>query len=183
MKYSFEVKLGEQDYYEFNKFWMLRSHYGKRNVRSTRVMLTVLILALALFSLYSAGFTTEGLLVLIPYGVLMLLAHLAIKPFFALTLKGNLKHMQKSGRMPYSAVSQITFFEDHFEECAEEGKAEHPYTALERISAVEGRMVYLHLNNVQAYLVPYSVFADHAQYEEFLAFLAQKCPCIDRYAS
>ena len=181
MKYSFEVKLGEQDYYEFNKFWMLRSHYGKKSVRSMRVMLAVVTLAFALFSLYTVDFTAEGFLTLIPYGILMLLGQLVLNPFFALVLKGNLKRMRKSGKMPYSAVSQLSFFEDHFEESAEEGKTEHPYTALERISAVEGKMLYLHLNNVQAYLVPYSVFENHAQYVEFLSFLVQKCSLIDHY--
>ena len=71
MKYSFEVKLGEQDYYEFNKFWMLRSHYGKKSVRSMRVMLAVVTLAFALFSLYTVDFTAEGFLTSCPSSIKM----------------------------------------------------------------------------------------------------------------
>ncbi|MBE6630462.1 MAG: YcxB family protein [Ruminococcaceae bacterium] len=181
MKYSFDVMLEENDYYEFNKFWMLKSHYGKRNILSIRVMIGVMILAVMAFSLFLGKFTAAAFLGMIPFAVILVVVQLLINPFFAMMLKSQMKQMKKSGKMPFSAVSLIAFYEDRFEENTAEGKAEHPYTALERVSAVEGKMVYLHINNVMAYLIPYKSFADGAQYEEFLAFLSQKCEKIDRY--
>ena len=32
MKFQFNVITNDEDYLEYNKFWMLRSHYGKKQM-------------------------------------------------------------------------------------------------------------------------------------------------------
>ena len=36
MLYKFNTKMTDEDYLEFNKFWMLKSHYGKKQILSLR---------------------------------------------------------------------------------------------------------------------------------------------------
>lgn len=89
--------------------------------------------------------------------------------------------MKKSGKMGYSPVAVLEFYQDSFVEITPENKTEQKYTAIERISIVDNKILYLHVNNVMAYMLPLSCFAGKEQYDAFLEFMATKCTYIDVY--
>ena len=41
--------------------------------------------------------------------------------------------------------------------------------------------IYIHVNNLIAYIIPISCFKNREQYEAFLAFISTKCAKIDDY--
>ena len=50
MKFQFNVNTCDQDYLDYNKFWMLRSHYGKKQMTTFRIVIAVIIGAIILIS-------------------------------------------------------------------------------------------------------------------------------------
>ena len=83
--------------------------------------------------------------------------------------------------MGYSPEAVMEFNEENFIETTPENKTEQKYLAIERISIVENKTVYIHTNNVMAYIIPISCFESKEQYDEFIAFLKTKCKNIDVY--
>ena len=43
MKFQFTINTNDQDYLDYNKFWMLRSHYGKKQMTTFRIVIAVII--------------------------------------------------------------------------------------------------------------------------------------------
>lgn len=92
-----------------------------------------------------------------------------------------MKGLKKKGKMSYSPVSVIEFYDDRLVEITQEQKIEQKYTAIERISVVDNRIIYIHVNHVMAYLLPLTCFESTEQYNDFLAFIKEKCNQIDIY--
>ena len=84
--------------------------------------------------------------------------------------------------MAYSPSSIIEFYEESFLEITSENKTEQKYSVIERISIVDSRYVYIHVNNIMAYILPLSSFESMAQYDEFLEFMKIKCTVINTYS-
>ena len=83
--------------------------------------------------------------------------------------------------MGYSPESFIEFFEEGFSETTPDNKTEHKYTAIERVSLVDNKMIYIHVNNIMAYMLPLSCFETKEQFDEFIEFLESKCSNFDIY--
>ena len=98
-----------------------------------------------------------------------------------MSLKRQIKSLKKSGKMGYSPESVAEFYDDCFVETTPDNKVEHKYSAVERISIVDNKVVYVHINNVMAYILPFSCFKSEEQYGNFLTFIKTKCANIDVY--
>ena len=72
----------------------------------------------------------------------------------------------------YSPSSVIEFYEDVFIETTPDNKTEQKYSAIERISVVDNKVVYIHVNNIMSYILPFSCFESKEQYNEFFAQIA-----------
>ena len=55
------------------------------------------------------------------------------------------------------------------------------YFGIERVSVLPNRFIYLHKNNLMAYILPYASFESKEQGEEFLSFLKEKITTFDIY--
>ena len=66
-------------------------------------------------------------------------------------------------------------------EITPDNKTETNYSAVERISIVDNKMIYIHVNNVMAYILPISCFESTEQYNSFMDFIKTKCSDIDVY--
>ena len=99
----------------------------------------------------------------------------------AFFLKGHLKSLKKKGKMAYSPFSVIEFYEDVFVVTTPENKTEQKYSSIERISIVSNKMIYLHINNLMAGILPFACFESKAQCDEFFEFIRTKCANIDIY--
>ena len=181
MKFQFTVNTNDKDYLEYNKFWSFRSHYGKRQIVTFRIVIAALLCLNALVLLYGGGFTAEAFISIIPAVITLIIFELALNPFFVLILKLQMKGLKKQGKMGYSPVSNIEFYEDTFIEITPDNKTEQKYSAVERISVVDNKYIYIHVNNIMSYILPFSCFETKEQLDEFLAFLKTKCENIDIY--
>lgn len=181
MNFKFQISFNDNDYLEFNKFHLLRSPYGEKSRKSMKSMLTVMLAAFALISLIFNGFSLSSLLYIIPLFVIWLLFWLFMDKFLISTVKTQLRQMKKSGKLPYSQSSILEFYEKGFVEITESNKTELKYTAIERISIVDKKYIYIHTNSIMAYIIPYSVFESDEQRSEFFVFLKSICQNVDLY--
>ena len=181
MKFQFNVNINEEDYLDYNKFWMLRSHYGKKQMTTLRIIFAVIIGVYILISLYGGNFTFDSFIGIIPMAILLILFELLLSPLFVLVLKSHLKSLKKKGKMGYSPSSVIEFYEDSFIETTPDSKNEQKYSVVERVSVVDNKVIYIHVNNIMSYILPFSCFESSERYNEFFEFIKTKCSNIDIY--
>lgn len=181
MKFQFNVNLSDQDYLDYNVFWAIRSPYGKKQVTAYRVVLAFVFLGFIFLSLYGGGFSTVSLVGVIPLVIVGVLAQVFLTRFLGWTLKEYVKSLEKKGKMGYSPSSVIEFYDDNFVESAEFNRTEQKYSAIERISIVDNKVIYIHVNNIMSYILPISCFESEEQYKSFLDFIKTKSTNIDIY--
>ena len=89
--------------------------------------------------------------------------------------------MKKNGKAGYSPESVLEFGDETFIETTPDNKTEQRYASIERISIVDNKMIYIHVNNIMAYILPLSCFETKEQYDEFFEFIKTKSANIDIY--
>ena len=181
MNFQFNVKTNDQDYLDYNMFWILRSPYGKKQTRLYRIAFTVFICACMIICLLLGDFTAEAFIGIIPLAILLVLAQVLLPKFALWAMKGQIKMMKKSGKMGYSPESLIVFSEETFSEITPENKIEQKYSVIEHISVVDNKTMYIHVNNIMAYILPLSCFESLEQYNSFMEFIKTKCNQINFY--
>lgn len=181
MNFKFDICLTEQDYLDYNTFWNLKSPYGKKSMISIRIMFAVIFGLMIFATLLEEGFSFETWISISFYLILLVIFQAAFNKMFTAFLKGHLKMLKKKGKMGYSPSATITFLEETFFEETPENKTEAKYSSIERISFVGDKVIYIHVNNLLAYILPLSCFDSKDKYEEFVEFLKTKCSTIDVY--
>ena len=181
MDFRFHVHLTDEDYLDYNIFWVLRSPYGKKQMIKFRIIFAALTAVVFFLSLLGGGFSADAFVGAIPYLVVLILVQLLLDPFFIWVLKGHIKSLKKQGKMGYSPDSEMEFFEDYFVEVTPQNKTEQKYSVLERISVIENKCVYIHVNNVMSYILPMACFASKEEYGRFMEFIKTKCTAVDIY--
>ena len=181
MHFKFNINLTDKDYLDYNIFWMLKSPYGKKQIITFRIVFIVLVGAISILSLCGGGFSKEAFIGIIPYFILLVILQIALNPFFVWVLKGNMKALQKKGKMGYSPVSEMEFYDNSFLETTPTNKTEQTYTSVERISILADKVIYIHVNNVMSYIIPITFFNSKDEYNDFLKFIKTKCSSIDTY--
>lgn len=181
MKFKFDIKLTDKDYFDYNKFWMLKTPYGKKQLSLTRKIL-YLIFAIGIFILlFMKEITALTYITIGGFAVICLLFQMLLTRFFIWSLKVQIKTMKKSGKMPFSPESHMEFDDETFIEYTTENKNEHKYSAIDRVSVVGSKTVYIHLNNVMAYMLPFDSFESVEEYNRFFDFIKTKVNIVDIY--
>lgn len=178
MKFQFNIDLTDKDYVDFNIFWQTKSRYGKKILTTLRIFLLVLCFIPTLSVVLDMGFSAESI---IPGILWIIIIQLLLVPFFKLIAKIQIKTLIKNGKPPYSPHSVLTFYEDSFTEETEDNKTETKYSGIDRISIVENKLIMIHTNSVQAYLLPAICFGSDIKYNLFKEFIKTKCAAVDTY--
>ncbi len=181
MKFQFNVKISEQDYLNYNVFHMMRSPYGKRTMVTFRVVIAVLMCLIAFIPSQTDRFSAEWWIGKIPVVLLLVLFQVFFNRLFIWSIKGSIRSLKKRGKAGYTPDAVLEFYEDEFREITEETTVEHKYSVVERISVVDNKILYIHINNVAAYLLPLSCFESLEQYDRFLEFMKLQGRSIDQY--
>ncbi len=181
MKYKFNVNMNDKDYLDYNMFWMLRSPYGKKQVANLRIVFFLLIGILVLITLVGGGFSLQSLVDALPLLIFLAIYQLLLVPCYKWGLKGHIKSLSKKGKPGYTPSSVIEFYEDAFVETTDKSRNETKYSAVERISVVDDKVVYIHVNNIMAYILPFECYESAQQRNEFLEFIKSKCGNVDIY--
>ena len=181
MHFKFYINLNDKDYLDYNTFWMIKSPYGKKQMLKFRVIIAVLCCLVSFFALFGGGFSSNSWIGVIPYAILLVLFELLLNPFFVWTLNGHIKSLKKKGKMGYSPVSEMEFYDESFFEITPDNKTEQKYSAIERVSVITDKVIYIHVNNLMSYILPMTCFESKEQYCDFLDFVRTKCTNIDIY--
>ena len=179
MKFKFNIKLNDKDYLDYNVFWMMKSHYGKRQWIKLRLFLILPFAIISLLPLISKEYSPQN--VIIPSIIILALVQVLLKPIYIWTLKTHIKTLKKSGKMGYSPISDIEFYEESFIEITADNKTEQKYSAIERVSVITNMVIYIHVNNLMSYILPFHCFESKEQLNVFLDFIKTKCVDIDIY--
>lgn len=181
MNFQFDVKLNDKDYIDFNRFMIIRSPYGKKQIKDFRLTLAVVFFICFLLGLLVNGVSNDIWFAVVFFVFFSAIVQLLIKPFFSWTVKFSIKTMKKTGKAGYSPESVLEFGDETFIETTPDNKTEQRYVSIERISIVDNKMVYIHVNNIMAYILPLSCFETKEQYDEFFEFIKTKSANIDIY--
>ena len=181
VKFKLHIELTDKDYLDYNLFQTLKSPYGAQTVLGLRILLTVIVLFFVTVSVISGGFSAEAFIGIIPMLLLLAVLQLIIVPLFGVMLKWQIKTMSKFGKAGYAPITDMEFFEDRFTETTPDEITERKYSAVERISVIDGKIIYLHTSNVGAYLIPCASFESTEQCDEFIGFMKTKCSTVDIY--
>ena len=181
MPLELKISLTDDDYIDFNRFWMMRSHYGRSEMLKMRFVISVLFVLMIV-----AAFFTEKLLFaliarLVAIVITLVAFQLLYAPVMSAALKWHIKALKKKGRMGYSPESTMIFGEEAFTEITPTARTEQAYSALERVSVIGDGVIYLHLSNVAGYILPAASFATAEERLAFIEFIKTKCDNIDRY--
>ena len=174
MKYELKVSLSEREYYDFNKFHMNRSPYGKRNRRAIYIIALVMAILIMAMNFIVEGFNIETFLFLIPYLLVICLILLLVGPLSLLVLKMQIALMKKQGKMPYEETSVIELYEDYFVEVTDKSRNEIKYTGAEGIMISQDGSIYIYMNSLMAYILPVSCFESDKMREEISGFLLER---------
>lgn len=181
MKFRFETKTNDQDYIDYNVFNAVYSPYGRKTIQGLRIWFSILTAIVFAFFLIGNDLSIEAFLSTIPILFVSLILQIFLKKFCALSIKYTIKGLKKSGKMGYSPESVIEFYEDYFIETTPENKTEVKFSAIEKVSVFKNKVIYIHINNVMAYILPFSSFESTEQYDAFFEFIKAKCNSIDIY--
>lgn len=175
MRFKFSIHVTEKDYLDYNKFWQFQSPYGKKQIISLRVIFVLLFGIAAIATLIGGDFTIDSIIEAAIFMVAMAIFQFILPAFLAWSVKRQIKVLKKKGKMAYTPEATIEFYEEYFIAKSPESKTETKYTTIERISVVRDKAIYLHVNNVMAYIIPIKSFASNEQFESFLTFIQSKC--------
>ena len=179
--YTFPVKVSEKEYYDFNVFVMCKSAYGKKDMKKSRIYISILFVGLALLSCILEDFSTECYYQAALYLIMLGVTQIILKPMSLAILKAQIKSMKKGGKMPYSAEAVLEFTETGFSETTADHKSEQAYTAVERVSVIEDVAIYVHINKMMAFILPKACVETQELWEELESFLRTKISIVDVY--
>lgn len=181
MNFKFNINLNEKDYLNMNVFWSFKSPYGKKEIIKMRLWIAAICLVGAFFSALSEKLLLWSIVGMIPYFIILVIFQFLLKPFWIMILKANIKSMKKKGKLPFSAASEIEFFDEIFIERTADNNSEIKYSAVERVSILSNKVIYIHINNLSGYALPFSSFESKVQYDDFIDFIESKCAIVDIY--
>lgn len=173
MLYQFKYLLDDNDYLEFNKFHMYNSLSNKKAIIALRLAVPILMtINLLLFQKSYQKLETLVISIII-IAVFSIIWALLVKPLLLLVLKANIKMLKKDGKLPYGKDVLMEFGEQNFIETTKETETKTNYSQIEKIT-LGNTAIYIYINSIQAYIIPFSVFTGDESKEAFLTFINQK---------
>ena len=172
MLFSFNVKLTDEDYLLFNEFALKNSEMSKKSDIIMRILIS-LIFILSAFNLVSTnGINTVSVVAVALLFILWLIfmlcskrANAAFTKFFTRIL------INSKDKKPYTPYSTLEFYNGCFKELAPDNKSEINYSAIDKISVINNSYVFIFIDSIRGYVLPFECFNEKAQEKEFLSFL------------
>ena len=174
MLYKFDTHMNDDDFFEINKYVMLNSNDGKRNLRTIKIIFPLILLSIWTLLIIRGENPLFLVLTFIGFAIVTVIFLLTIKHTMVGNLKKRIKVMKKRGKLPYSSESVLEFYDDHFVETTTENHSEIKYTAIKSAVLNPDIAVYLFNNDITAYVIPIRYFGSTAALNEFLQFINSK---------
>lgn len=172
--FEFQYTLDDEDYLEFNKYHLLNSPAGKRNIRILRMLLpAMLAIMLLVIAMQSNADWMELLGVMTFFFIVSVIWIVTAQKTMLRSMRKSIHKLKKDGKLPYSKQTAIRFEDDAFHETTEDTETKTAYRKLENI-AVSDHAIYAYTSAMQAYIIPLRVFESDAQRTAFMQFLNAK---------
>lgn len=181
MKFRFNINITEKDYIDFNVFCMINTPYGKKQIKQFR-LINAIIIALGIVAVFLiSGISAVSFAGAVIFLLMLFIVEFSAPKIITASAKSQVKLLKKSNKKFYSTASVMEFYDDYFTDTDEDAKTEQKYSSVERVSIVEGKVIYIHINDIRAYLIPKLSFDSREQYEAFVDFIKTKCNKTDVY--
>lgn len=181
MKFRLNVNMTEQDYLDYNVFVMTRSSFGKKSMNRTKYVFIMLFITIIIFLLFVGKFSTWAFVSSLPFAISTIYVLVFYKKIMIRSIKKVIKNYKKDNKLPVDLNSVLEFYDDYFVETTTNMKEEVKYSAIERISVVDNKVIYIHKNNTNAYILSLSCFESKKQQDTFFEFINTKCANINIY--
>ncbi len=172
MRFSFNVKLTDEDYLLFNEFALKNSNMSKKSDIITKALVSLIFVLSGLNLIITNDVNPVTLVGVVFLLILWLIFMLCSKKANAVFTKFFTRMLIKGKeKKPYTPDSVLEFYDDFFKEIAPDNKSEINYTALDKITVVKNRYVFLFLDGIRGYVVPFDCFKNEAEEKDFISFL------------
>ena len=176
MRFSFNVKLNDEDYLLFNEFALKKSDMNKKADIITKTLISLIFVLSGLNLVITNGVNPVSLVgvvfLLIMWLIFMLCSKRANAVFTKFFTRMLIKGKEKK---PYTPDSVLEFYDSFFKEIAPDNKSEISYTAIDRIAIVKRRYVFLFIDQIRGYVIPFDCFENESEEKEFISFLGTVC--------
>lgn len=174
MLYNLECKLSEKDYFEFNKYHMSDSDDMKKLNLIVKLCLPAVFLIELIYFIIRGDDIYSLVIALISYVVAFVAFIAILKPVSLWLTKLHIRFMKKNGKLPYSDLSIMEFYDDYFVEKTANTKTELQYDAIYKVRVNEPKAVYIYQNAVLGYVIPFEAFASDDERNKFIDFICEK---------
>lgn len=181
MIFGFNVLLNDEDYLKFNKFWMTRSPYGKKEIVKLRLMFAFILLLSCVIGLLYGGLSLSSAVWVAANLIALVLIQVFFEHIMVRTVKQQMRSLKKKGKPGYTPCSELQFFDECVVELTPDVKTEQRYSVIERVSVVRGEAVYIHVNSMAAFILPLRCFEGDEHLNDFLNFIGSKGIRVDVY--
>lgn len=128
-----------------------------------------------------SGFTTFSMIYIAFLGLFGFIYTLRYKHLIYRNLKKQINQLEKMGKLPFSPVATIEFFEDKLVEKTPSTSIEQTYNAIERVCVLKDSYIFIYKDTITAYLLPIPQLKAQADLEAFMHFLTEKCTTVEYY--
>lgn len=181
MLYQFRIRLTEADYVAFNQFHSFESPQGKKLIRNSRVILSVVMVVLAALIFLMDGLSSFAVTYAIVLGLFTVFYVVGFRKLMNRVILKQIRMLKKTGKLPFDPESSIEFHEDCMAEITASRHTEQRYDAIERVCVVRDQYLLLYHSSVGAYILPIPQLREQGNLEELLGFLMQKCGKVAYY--
>lgn len=181
MLYQFRIRLTEADYVAFNQFHAFESPQGKKLIRNSRVILSVVMVVLAALIFLMDGLSSFAVTYAIVLGLFTVFYVAGFRKLMNRVIRKQIRMLKKTGKLPFDPESTIEFHEDSLAEITASRHTEQRYDAIERICVVRDQYLLLYHSSVGAYILPIPQLREQGSLDERLGFLTQKCGKVAYY--
>ncbi len=175
MHFRFNVKLTDEDYYLFNEFTVRHMPIGKKTALISKILVAVIFIFGAVSIFINQGFNPVSLTSAAIFIILFLILALLFDKINSKIVKLQVRALLKKEKKPYTPDSVLEFYDSFFKEIAPDNKSEINYTAIDKISVVKNRYIFIFLDGIRGYVIPFGCFENEAQEKEFTDFLGKVC--------
>lgn len=176
--FEFQYVVSEKDYWEFNKYYIRKN---KLNLIAEIIFGAILlsgflkiVIKTAVKENYIKDYGMFAFVMLVALTALaFVLMFFAFRGLEVAILKLSILMMKKNGKLPFGKNVYMRFDEDIVTEITELGESKFPYKTLEKVEKGKNA-IYVYISQVQAFIIPYTVFSSQKQHDDFIEYIKNK---------
>lgn len=175
MRFSFNIRLTDEDYYLFNEFTAKHSPMTKKTALMSKITVAVIFLYGALNIFITKGVNAVSVTAAAFFIGLFIILALAFDKINSKVLKAQVKTLLKKSKKPYTDNSVLEFYDDYLKEIATDNKSEVKYTAIYKVTVIKNRYIFVFLDGIRGFVIPVTCFENEEQQTAFISFLGTVC--------